>query len=171
MARPPTVLSRMLGAIRAEKPTFMQWGDLIAKLLLPIVIAIATFLYNGADEARKREDDHKQALAAASAAKADAQVRAQQTCVDQQLKLIAVQCDGKDCAGNPDKSERIIRVGQFVKILCNNAGMQLAEPTDALVRSASIGTLDAGASAAGLARRLWRRPPGSRQARRLRGET
>lgn len=133
----------------ADKPVWIDYADVAAKLLLPVVIFWATQVYNDQAELRRSAEQKAQARAAALQAQADARDKAQQSCIDLQIKLVSVSCEGKSCTETPERQNQVLTVGQLLRAMCDRAGLKPAEPVNAAVLTASLASHDVGASAAG----------------------
>ena len=133
----------------ADRPPWLDYADVAAKLLLPAVIFGATMAYNASADQRKTEDQKQLAAAARLQAAADAIDKAQQSCLDLQLRLVSVTCDGASCANSPQRQTQIVTVGELLRERCDKAGLKLAQPVTTAVLDASTASHDVNTSAAG----------------------
>ncbi len=133
----------------ADRPAWLDYADVAAKLLLPAVIFGATMAYNASADQRKTADQKELAAAARLQAAADALDKAQQSCLDLQLRLVSVTCEGAACASSPQRQSEVVTVGELLRERCDKAGLKLTQSVTTAVLDASTATHDVNTSAAG----------------------
>ncbi|HEY2709874.1 MAG TPA: hypothetical protein VGI95_17635 [Caulobacteraceae bacterium] len=142
-----------VGGGAGQKHSLWDVADLVSKLVLPIVILIATFWYDGSENKRKSTEATAQREAADKQAQAAQALSTQQNCIDLRIKLISVQCVGKDCSTSADVTSQIVSLGQLLSSLCTKPDAANSAPVAASVKAAVLNasqvTHDVNVSAAG----------------------
>lgn len=143
----------------AEKRDWFDYVDLLSKVLLPIVILGATIAFSQQEDARKTTEEAKQQEISTIQTKADNTDRDRQSCINLEIQLVSISCEGKACDARPTRNGEVLTLAQLLHTMCSGVGLELSAPVRADVLQASAASHDVAASVAGQLA-AGRAPPG-----------
>lgn len=109
-----------------DKPRWMDYADLAAKIAVPVVLFIASLHFNAAQ----------------------ARAHAEENCLDLQMKMFTLGCADRDCSVTQQRATTLIGFDGLISERCKNAGIAPVQQVRQVLKTASQQTNDAKVSAA-----------------------
>ncbi|MBV8685753.1 MAG: hypothetical protein JOZ90_13340 [Alphaproteobacteria bacterium] len=108
-----------------DKPPWMDWADLAAKLAVPVVLFVATLQFNDRQ----------------------ARAHAAENCLDLQIRLFSLGCADRACTVTEDRATTLIGFDRLISGRCRQAGIAPVTQTRQVLATASAQVTDAKLSA------------------------